>query len=77
MITKRARMQFQNILFAADTQRLCVAKCFNIATGKPEYVLCAQQIVDGVDTYAPLAKLFNTNPYAEITPPGVAKHKLI
>lgn len=77
MITKRARMQYQNILFAANKQTLCVAECFNIATGKPEFVLCAQQIVNGVDTYAPLAKLFGANPYAEITPPGAAKYKLI
>lgn len=77
MITKRARLQFQNILVSAHNNGLCVAQCFNIASGKPEFVLCAHQLEDGVDTYTPLAKLFNTNPYTEITPPGAAKYKLI
>lgn len=76
-ISKRARLQFDLVLTAAETQSLCVAKCFNRATGKPEYVLCAHDIVDGVATYQPLAKFFSSSPLNEVTPPGAAKEFLI
>jgi hypothetical protein len=77
MITKRARYQFAAVRDAATANSLCVAECFNIATGKTEYVLCAHEIVKGADTYIPLAKFFTGNPNNEITPPGMAKYKLI
>lgn len=77
MITKRAQLQFSSILSAAQMQALCIAKCFNITTGKPEYVLCAHSIIDSVEEYQPLAKLFQGNPFNEVTPPGASKYKLI
>lgn len=77
MITKRANIQFATILAGARDQALCVTECFNIASGKREYVLCVHQLVDGAIEYQPLAKLFQGNPYNEVTPPGAAQYKLI
>ena len=77
MITKRARLQFDTLLAAAEAHSLCVAKCYNIKTGKPEYVVCAHRVENGTEDYFPIAKMFASNPLGEITPPGASKYKLI
>ena len=77
MITKRASVQFAMLLDAAEEHSLCITECFNIASGKKEYVLCAHHMENGTEDYIPLAKLFKGNPLNEITPPGMAKYKLI
>lgn len=77
MITKRATLQFQTLLAAADHNSLCVAECFNIKTGKKEFVLCAHHLENGAMQYRPLAKLFQGDPNNEVTSPGAAKYKLI
>ena len=77
MITKRAKLQFDNICAAANMQSLCVSECFNIATGKREYVLCSHTNTNSGVTFYPLAKLFNGNPNMEITPPNTAAYRLI
>lgn len=77
MITKRANLQFQTILSAAHHSSLCLAQCFNIKTGKKEYVLCSHHLENGATVYRPLAKLFQGDPNNEITAPGSAQYKLI
>jgi hypothetical protein len=77
MITKRAHLQFDTLIAAAQHESLCVAECFNIKTGKKEYVLCAHHLENGVVIYNPLAKLFQGNPNNEVTAPGQAQYKLI
>lgn len=77
MITKRARAQFAMLVEAAQHQSLCVLECANITTGKPEFVLCAHYVENGVVEYKPLAKLFKGNPHNEVTAAGAAKYKLI
>lgn len=77
MITKRARIQFHNLIAAANVSALCVVKCHNIKTGEDEHVVCSHRVVNGVVQYEPLAKLFRGNPYAEITPPGESRVQLI
>ena len=77
MITKSANLQFQTILDAGHHNALCLAQCFNIKTGKKEYVLCAHHLENGTPVYHPLAKLFQGDPSNEITAPGAAKYKLI
>lgn len=77
MITKRASLQFSTLITAARHESLCLAECFNIKTGKKEFVLCSHHLENGVPQYQPLAKLFQGNPNNEVTPPGAAKYKLI
>lgn len=77
MITKRAHLQFMNIIDAAEHKQLCITECFNIKTGRPEYVLCTHELNQGTTLYVPMAKLFKGNPNNEITPPGAAKYILI
>ena len=77
MITKRASLQFQTILTAAHHNSLCLTQCFNIKTGKKEYVLCSHHLENGAHVYQPLAKLFQGDPNNEVTAPGQAQYKLI
>ena len=77
MITKRARLQFNILLNAAQNQALCITECQNRKTGKTEYVLCAHHNSQNSHAFTPLAKLFRGNPMNEITPPGISADKLI
>lgn len=74
---KRSCYTFNAVQEAALDRRLCLAKCEDRLTGKKVYVICETIQEDGVITYNPLAKLFNGNPYNEVTPPGISAPKLI
>ena len=77
MISKKARLLFDNVCAAAHEHELCLAECTDRRTGKKVNVICRVENVDGVVTMKPLGKLFRGNPFNEVTPPGVSAPKLI
>lgn len=47
-----------------------IMECIDNGTGKPVIVLCARYTDDeGMIVIVPLAKLFDGNPYEQLTPP--------
>lgn len=71
MIPKRIQLQFQTLLHAAKANSLCLVETSDRKTGKPAYVLCAQ---DSANNFAPLAQL---GMLSELNHPGHACTKLI
>lgn len=61
---------FATIIKAAKNDDLCLLECTDAATGRPVIVICAvMQHEDGTFQLAPFAKMFDGNPYEEVTPP--------
>lgn len=77
MISKKARLLFDNVCAAAHEHALCLAECTDRRTGKKVNVLCATSTEGGVVRMQPLARLFSGNPYNEVAPPGLDAPKLI
>ena len=77
MISKKARLLFDNVCAAAHEHELCLAECTDRRTGKKANVICAATTEDGVVRLRPLARLFSGNPYNEVAPPGLDAPKLI
>lgn len=62
---------FQTLLRAAEEDDLVLASCLDVATGEPRAVICATyQDDEGMIVIAPLAKLFDGDPYDEVRPPA-------
>ena len=76
MISKKARLLFDNVCAAAHEHELCLAECTDRRTGKKVNVICAAT-EDDVVRLRPLARLFSGNPYNEVVPPGLDAPKLI
>ena len=68
---------FANLKEAALDHRLVLAACEDRSTGRRVNVVCESYVENGVTMYNPIARLFDGNPYNEVTPPGVAADKLI
>ena len=77
MISKKARLLFDNVCAAAHEHALCLAECTDRRTGKKVNVLCVTSTEGGVVRMQPLARLFSGNPYNEVAPPGLDAPKLI
>lgn len=77
MISKKARLLFDNVCAAAHEHALCLAECTDRRTGKKVNVICATSTEGGVVRMQPLARLFSGNPYNEVAPPGLDAPKLI
>lgn len=78
MISRKARLLFDNVCAAAHEHELCLAECTDRRTGKKVNVICAATTEDGVVVrFRPLARLFSGNPYNEVAPPGLDAPKLI
>ena len=77
MISKKARLLFDNVCAAAHEHELCLAECTDRRTGKKVNVLCATSTEGGVVRMQPLARLFSGNPYNEVVPPGLDAPKMI
>lgn len=60
---------FNTLMQAAGNKDLALMECTDKTTGKRVAVVCAVYVTDGVHTFVPLAKLFDGNPYEELTPP--------
>ena len=77
MISKKARLLFDNVCAAAHEHALCLAECTDRRTGKKANVLCATSTEGGVVCMQPLARLFSGNPYNEVVPPGLDAPEII
>ena len=77
MISRKARLLFDNVCAAAHEHALCLAECTDRRTGKKVNVICATSTEGGVVRMQPLARLFSGNPYNEVAPPGLDAPKLI
>jgi hypothetical protein len=71
MIPKRVRLQFHTLINAAEHHSLCVVETSNRKTGKPAWILCAQ---NDTNNYIPLAQL---GPLHELHQPQHRNAKLI
>lgn len=77
MISKKARLLFDNVCAVAHEHELCLAECTDRRNGKKVNVICAATTEDGVVRLRPLARLFSGNPYNEVAPSGLDALKLI
>ena len=78
MISKKARLLFDNVCAAAHEHELCLMECTDRKTGKKVNVLCSVSTEGGGTVLMqPLAKLFSGNPYHEVIPPGLDAPKMI
>lgn len=70
-IQKGYKKNFETMLLAAKHGDLCLVDCQDKATGKPVRVVCAVNRMSEELELAPLAKLFDGNPYDELNPPNI------
>jgi hypothetical protein len=69
MIPEGYKTNFNTMLLAAKNGHLALMECYDKATGKPVMTVCAVSRVGGEFECAPIAKLFDGNPYEELDPP--------
>lgn len=74
---KKPVMTFRNLTACAREHTLVLAECEDVRTGKKAYVVCEQFSDHGSVRYTPIARLFDGNPYNDITPPGCSAPKMI
>ena len=68
-IPKVFSQNFNTLLEAVRDGNVALMECTNQETEQPVYVICAVEY-DGSDyTFVPFAKLFDGDPYEEVTPP--------
>jgi hypothetical protein len=67
------RTNFETLLLAASNGDLALVECTDAATGKMVVAICAINHDPDGETFgiAPLAKLFDGNPYEELNPPTI------
>jgi hypothetical protein len=66
------KANFNNLLRAAKNQDLALMQCTDASTGEPVATVCmVNRDAEGNVEFAPVAKLFNTNPYEELLPPNI------
>jgi len=68
-IPKGYKANLDTIIRAAKNGDLCLMECTDKATGKGVIALCAAGRDGNEIVMAPLAKLFDANPYDELNPP--------
>ncbi|HQA79243.1 MAG TPA: DUF6117 family protein [Methanoregulaceae archaeon] len=71
MIAKGYKTNFETLKRAVKNNDACIVECRDKETGKPVIALCAVSIDPKTREHilAPLAKLFDGNPYEELIPP--------
>lgn len=63
---------FNTMLQAARNKDLCLIQCTDAKTGEPVATICMiNQDAEGNVEFAPVARMFNTNPYEELLPPNI------
>lgn len=63
---------FNLLLDAARNKDLALIQCTDAVTGASvATVCCVNHFDDGSVEFAPIAKLFNNNPYEELKPPAL------
>jgi len=71
MIPKGHQANFDTLCRAARNHDLLLLECTSTETGQPVFVICARYMDDDEHVMVPLAKMFDGNPYEEVTPPGL------
>lgn len=74
-IPKGYRANFNTLLRAAKNGDLALVECEDKKTRKKVYTLCAVGRDDKEYVMAPVAKLFDGDPYEELNPPDPGKPK--
>lgn len=74
-ILKGHKANFEMLLKAAKNNDLALMECMDVVTGKPVYAICLINREDGAVSMAPVAKLFDGNPYEELIPPVLEGEK--
>lgn len=63
---------FEVMLKAARAKDLCLVQCTDAKTGEPVATICmVNRDVEGNVEFAPVARMFNSNPYKELLPPSI------
>lgn len=68
-ISKGHKANFKTLELACRNGDLALLECTDAATGAPVTVIVAVQQRGDQYEFVPLAKLFDGNPYDELTPP--------
>lgn len=70
LIPDDVREQFRMLLSAVVNHELAVVACKDVASGKDAFVICIVVTNgDGSLDITPLARMYTSNPYADIVPP--------
>lgn len=70
MINDHYKINFRTMLMAAENDDLCLMECTETATGKPVMAICmVNRNERGEYEMVPVARMFDGNPYEELTPP--------
>jgi hypothetical protein len=69
MIPNPYRENFSTLQRAFDDSAACLLECEDLATGKPAYVICAVNRSGPDYELVPFARLFDDNPYDQLSPP--------
>lgn len=62
---------FDTLCHAMERGEVALLECTDAKTGQVVIALCAVQFFKGQFHMAPLAKLFDGNPYKELIPPDI------
>lgn len=63
------QINFQTMLRAAKAGDLALMECTDKISGKPVIVICCVNNDGEEYEFTPIAKMFDGNPYEELTPP--------
>ena len=70
MISEGYKQNFETLKSAAKSHRLALSECTNLADGSLVYVVCVVNYEENGDlSFLPVAKLFDGNPYEEVSFP--------
>ena len=75
-IAKGYKANFETLKKAFDHDSVCLVECTDKATGKPVMTICMVNVIKDPNMivkdefeFVPVAKLFDGNPYEEVSPP--------
>lgn len=64
------KKNLETLITASNDGAVCLMECTDKLTGKTVIAVCAAwQDEDGLYNFAPIAKMFDGNPYEELNPP--------
>jgi len=76
MIQKGYKSNFETLKRAAENGDLALVECADAVTGEPVITVCAMSYEGNGDiSMAPIAKMFNGNPYEELLPPTLGEEE--
>lgn len=66
------KANFNNLVRAAKNGDIALMQCTDAKTGEEVAAVCmVNRDAEGNVEFAPVAKLFNSNPYEELLPPNI------